>query len=132
MNSSTKNQPLWRRTNYALAGLAAAVATERSLRVELAVIPLVVVALLLLRVEAEWWALAGLACALVVTAELINTALEKLCDHLHPAHHPAVGIVKDCAAAAVLVSCLGSLAVGAALAVHLYQRGLAPLPTFLH
>ncbi len=129
--NGTKNQPLWRRTNFAVAGLAAAAASERSLRVELVMLALVVVALLLLRVEAEWWALAGLACAMVVATELVNTAVEKLCDHLHPAWNPQIGVVKDCAAAAVLLSCLGALAVAAALAVHLYHRGLAPLPAFL-
>ena len=128
--NGTKNQPLWQRMGYALAGLAAAAASERSLRVELAVMPVVALVLLLLRVEAEWWALAGLACALVLAAELFNTALEKLCDHLHPARHPAIGIVKDCAAAGVLLSCLGSLAVAVALAVHLWHRDLAPPPVF--
>lgn len=130
--NGTKNQPLWRRTSFALAGLLAAAASERSLRVELTVIPIVVIALALLRVEPEWWALAALACTLVVAAELFNTAVEHLCDHLHPALHPQIGVVKDCAAAAVLLSCLGSLAVAAALAVHLYHRGLPPLPAFVH
>ena len=126
--SDTKNQPLWKRTGYALAGLRAAAATERSLRVELAIVPIVIIALLWLRVEAVWWALAGLTCAMIIAAELFNTALEGLCDHLHPARHPAIGFVKDCAAAAVLLSCVGSLVVGIALLLHLYQRGFIPAP----
>ena len=124
--NDTKNQPLWRRMNYALAGLAGAAVSERSLRVELAILPVVGFALLLLHVEAEWWALAGLACTMIVAAELFNTAVERLCDHLHPAWHPAIGAVKDCAAAAVFLSCAGSVAVGIALAVHLYHRDFGP------
>lgn len=39
----------------------------------------------------------------VLTAELINTAVEKLVDHLHPDQHPVLKIVKDTLAGAVLV-----------------------------
>ena len=36
---------------------------------------------------------------LMLAAEFLNTAVEKLCDHLHPAQHPKIGIVKDLASA---------------------------------
>jgi diacylglycerol kinase (ATP) len=45
----------------------------------------------------------------VIAAELINTALEHLADHLHPEQHPRIKIVKDCAAAAVLILSIGAL-----------------------
>jgi undecaprenol kinase len=48
--------------------------------------------------------------------------LEHLADHLHPQTHAQIQIVKDCAAAAVLVSACAALAVGVALVVHLAQR----------
>lgn len=41
---------------------------------------------------------------MVWTAELFNTAIEKIMDHLSPARHPEVKIIKDLAAAAVLVT----------------------------
>ena len=47
--------------------------------------------------------------SLVIAAELINTALEHLADHLHPEQHPRIKIVKDCAAAAVLILSAGAL-----------------------
>ena len=62
---------------------------------------------------------------LVVSIELLNTAVEKLCDHVNPAHHPVIGLVKDLASAAVL--CALALAVliwGAALAELMLGRGL--------
>ncbi len=59
-----------------------------------------------------WWALVGTMIALVLAAELINTALEHLVDHLHPERHPRIKIVKDCAAAAVLLLSLGAAWVG--------------------
>ena len=121
-----KNLPFTRRMGFAFSGIAGAIRTEQSLRIQFAVVPVLALLLALLRVEPLWWALSGLSCATVLAAELLNTALERLCDHLHPAQHPAVGAAKDCAAGAVLITCLGALAVAGALAVHLYQRGLLP------
>ena len=52
----------------------------------------------------------------------MNTAVEHLADHLHPEIHPSIRIVKDCAAAAVLVAVVGALGVGAALLVHIVTK----------
>jgi len=54
----------------------------------------------------------------VVAAELMNTAIENLADLLHPEVHPALRIVKDCAAGAVLVATLAALGVAGALIVQ--------------
>ena len=45
------------------------------------------------------------------------TALEALADHLHPQQHPAIGLSKDVAAGAVLVSSVAALVVGMAFFV---------------
>ena len=47
----------------------------------------------------------------------MNSALERLIDHVHPEIHPEIGFVKDMAAGAVLVISVGSVIVGAALIV---------------
>ena len=44
------------------------------------------------------------SAALVLVAELVNTAIENVCDALHPSRHPLIGAAKDCASAAVLVA----------------------------
>jgi undecaprenol kinase len=107
---------------FALAGVMHGLRTERSLRFEVVVLVLVVAALAVLRPEPLWWAAAALASAGVLAAELLNTAIETLADHLSPEIHPQVRVVKDCAAAAVFVAVVGALAVAAALAVHLLRR----------
>jgi diacylglycerol kinase (ATP) len=43
---------------------------------------------------------------LVLIVELINTALEKLCDHLAPERNPNIKVVKDLGSAAVFVAIL--------------------------
>jgi len=98
------------------------VRAENSIRIQVGVFVVVVVAMLVLRPEPVWWGLVLLASAGVLTAELLNTAVEHLADHLHPEVQPSIRTVKDCAAAAVLVAVLGAIAVGGALAAHLLIR----------
>jgi diacylglycerol kinase (ATP) len=92
------------------------------MRVHAAAFVLLLAVLVVFRPEPVWWALAILASAAVVSAELINTAIEHLADHLHPEIHPRIRIVKDCGAAAVLVAVAGALGVGVALVIHLATK----------
>ena len=48
----------------------------------------------------------------ILTAELLNTALEELCDKFQPTHDPHIAKIKDLAAAAVFVSALTAFIVG--------------------
>jgi len=49
---------------------------------------------------------------LVWMAELFNTAIETLCNMVHPGQHPQVKVIKDAAAAAVLVIAVAALVTG--------------------
>lgn len=117
-----KNQPLPRRVRFAIAGLAAAFRSEHSLRYQAGALAGVIGVLSLFRLEPVWWAIVALSSSAVISAELFNTALEHLADHLHPENHPQIQIVKDCAAAAVLLAACGALAVAVALVIHLLRR----------
>src|SRR3989344_893515 len=46
----------------------------------------------------------ALAYALVLITELVNTAFERALERLHPERHELIGVSKDIAAAAVLLS----------------------------
>jgi len=116
--SSYKNQRFSARLGFALRGIAAALRTEASLRFQAAVGAAALVVLLALRPPAVWWALVLLASAAVLSAELLNTAIEHLADLLHPQQSPAIRLVKDCAAAGVLIAVLGAVGVGVALLLH--------------
>ncbi len=52
------------------------------------------------------------AIAMVLMAEMFNTAIEKIMDHLSPALHPDVKIIKDVASAAVLIAAIAAAIVG--------------------
>ena len=115
-----KNLSFAARLRFAIAGLAYAVSAERSIRTQLLAVVVVLGALLYWRPGPLWWALVLLVSAAVLAAELLNTAVESLADLLHPQQHPQIRVIKDCAAAAVLVLSIGALCVAAALAVSLW------------
>lgn len=59
----------------------------------------------------EWLAL--LVCTgLVISLEMLNSAIEKICNLYTPEYHPAVKLIKDIAAAAVLWSAAIAAVVG--------------------
>ena len=119
--SPQKNLALWRRIGFALSGLGHALRSERSVRFQVVVLALVFAVLAVFRPEAIWWAAVALASAGVLAAELLNTAIETLADHLSPELHPQIRVVKDCAAAAVLIAVVGALVVAIALIARLLR-----------
>lgn len=116
------------RLGFAWAGLRTAWRMEKSLRTHAAATLAVLGALLITGAPPAWWAIMVLTIALVVAAELLNTAIEALADHLHPQRHEAIKRTKDVAAAAVLIASLGALAVAGAFGLDqvwpLLQRWL--------
>jgi undecaprenol kinase len=109
-----KNRNFLHRLGYALTGLKVSWRTERTFRTMVAGLAFVVVVLAATRPAPVWWAILLLVAGAVVALELVNTAVEKLTDHIHPDQHAIVGIVKDTLAGAVLTMSTTSLLVFAA------------------
>ena len=57
-------------------------------------------------------ALILLVCFLVLIAETINTAIEKICDFVEPNFNKKIGLIKDIAAGTVILATLLSIIVG--------------------
>lgn len=57
-------------------------------------------------------ALILLVCFLVLIAETINTAIEKICDFVEPNFNKKIGLIKDIAAGAVILATLLSIITG--------------------
>lgn len=104
-----------KRFGFALAGILRCVRTERSMRVHLCFTFYVVYAGFVTGLGAGEWAAALLCCALVLGAECVNSALERLCDELTREKRPGIGAAKDMAAGAVLVCAAVSAAIGCML-----------------
>lgn len=96
---------------YAGRGLICTLREEHNARLHLAAAVLVTALGLGLQFSAAEWARTLFAVALVFITELLNTALEHLCDVISPGANPAIGKAKDAAASAVLIAALTACAV---------------------
>jgi undecaprenol kinase/diacylglycerol kinase (ATP) len=106
----------WRRFlagfGYALEGVTNSLITQRNMRFHFAAGSLALLLALVLRLDAGrlLWVLA--AVALVISAELMNTAVEHAVNLAMPKRHPLAKLAKDAAAAAVLVLSVLAAAAG--------------------
>ena len=66
----------------------------------------------LFNIAATEWIAVGFCIALVITMEMINTAIENVVDLTSPEQHPLAGKAKDIAAGAVLVCAIISGVIG--------------------
>jgi len=108
---------------YAIQGFRAAVLRERNLKIHLLAMAVAFVLAVWLGFTPTELAVLTLVCALVITFELINTAIEAVIDLACPEQNPLAGFAKDVAAAAVFVSALA--AVVCALVLYLpYLKNL--------
>jgi len=112
-----KNQSFVNKVSNALAGLRSAWQDERNFRVQVTLGLAAFILFVIIQPAAIWWALIILCITLVLAAELVNSAIEALSDHLHPEFHPVIGKVKDMLAGMVLVVSIGTVIV-ATLAVY--------------
>jgi diacylglycerol kinase (ATP) len=113
---------VWRSFHHAFEGIMYATRTQPNMRVHLVIAALVLSATLVLRLERSYVIATVVLVTLVLSLELVNTAVEAIVDLLTVAHHPLAKTAKDAAAGAVLIA-----AVGAAIAGYLifYQGVLS-------
>ena len=102
----------WRSAGFAWAGLRHAYASQANFRVEVWCGVLAVLTALWLDVTVSP---VVLCCALVLSLELVNTAVEAIVDLVSPEWHALAKVAKDAMAGAVLVASVGALGVAAAL-----------------
>jgi diacylglycerol kinase len=98
---------------FAWAGLKYIIAAERNAKLHLAASFLAIGLGLLLGLNAREWLWIVLAIGWVWTAETFNTSIERLADAVTMERDDRIRAVKDMAAAGVLVSAAGALAIGA-------------------
>lgn len=97
---------------HALRGIAVSLRHQRNLKIHAAATASVLALGLADGLPSWKWTALWLALGLVWSAELLNTAIEGLCDLVQPAHDERVRRIKDAAAGAVLIAALAAAAVG--------------------
>jgi diacylglycerol kinase (ATP) len=101
---------------YAWAGITYAFQTQRNFRIHLAVCAWAIGLSVLLHLKTVEITIIALTSGLVLTLELVNTAIESVVDlTVKQSYHELAKVAKDCAAGAVLISALVALLVAAIL-----------------
>ena len=97
---------------YAFKGLWLLVSTEHSIMVQTAIAILIMIFGWWLDISATEWILQILAIGLVLVAESLNTAIEKICDFIHPDYNERIGFIKDISAGAVTFAAITAIIIG--------------------
>ncbi|MEE1045326.1 MAG: diacylglycerol kinase family protein [Olegusella sp.] len=117
------SHPTFRRSFlFAIQGFRTAVRQERNIKVMLAGGAVAVVAGLIIGLDLMSWAIVTLCCGVVISSELVNTAIETVVDLVSPEFHPLAGRAKDIAAASELVLCVAVGIVGLLVYVNALLR----------
>lgn len=107
---------------YAFRGLKTVWREEQNFRLEIFAGGAVLAAAYFFRFTYVESALVVLAVTGVLCAEILNTAIEDLCNKIEPNQNDAIGKIKDVAAAFVLVAVIGAVfLVAFAFAIHFLE-----------
>ena len=98
--------------SYPIKGLKYAYRNEQNLAVDVGIALLVIVFGFIFRVNRYEWAILALTIGLVISCELINTAIEATVDLVTEEYHPLAKVAKDTSAAAVFIFAIVAVIVG--------------------
>lgn len=98
---------------HAIHGLRSLFLQEPNARIHLLASIVVLLASWYFDIDRMEWIAVLMCIGMVISAEIFNTSIENICDHISPEYHQRIKIIKDLAAAAVLVTALIALIVAA-------------------
>ena len=107
-----KRKKLRNSFKYAFEGIQEAWKTEQNLKIHFVIMALVIIAGFIFKISAMEWIVCLLLFAIVISLELINTAIETTVDIAMPEINEKAKYAKDIAAGAVLFSAMISVIVG--------------------
>lgn len=97
---------------HAFRGLWWLIRDEHNSWIHLAIVAILVPACFILNISLTEWMIIILCIGLVLSLELINSAIERMADKISPHQDADIGKIKDIAAAAVLISAIASAIIG--------------------
>lgn len=97
---------------YAFAGVLHALRHNQNLRIHFVMAILVIIASIFFHVNNFEKGILGIVILLVISTEMINTAIEEMVDFVVNEHKKEAKIAKDVAAGMVLLTAIGSIIVG--------------------
>jgi len=102
----------FRSVGFAISGILHALRSERHMQFHAVAAVVAICVGAWLQLERWEWVTLVVTIAVVIAAELMNTAIERIVDLASPGLHPLAKAAKDTAAGAVLVTAIGAVLVG--------------------
>jgi diacylglycerol kinase (ATP) len=96
----------------AFRGIFQMMKSERNFQIEIFALIVNVFLIVFLHLNQTDAAIILLTCFVVLSAEIFNTAVEKICDFMHPEFEERIKIIKDISAGAVLILAISALFIG--------------------
>jgi diacylglycerol kinase (ATP) len=93
-------------TKNSLRGLCVGMRTEAAIQQEMLLLGIALPVSYFIADGLWTWVALMVSLLVVLAAEFLNSAIEELCDHLHPGKHEAIGITKDYGSAGVFFALL--------------------------
>ena len=112
MNPRQEYKKLINSFKYAIEGIISSFKTERNMKIHVLAMIIVIALGLFFKLNKVEWCFIIIAIASVISAELFNIAIETVVDMVSPQKNPQAKLVKDIAAAAVLVLAIGAAVIG--------------------
>lgn len=112
------HKKFWHSFRFAAHGIASAFKSELNMRIHSGLAVIVLAAAVIFRLPPSSWMLLLLAITLVLSTELLNTAIEATVDLVSPEIHPLAKTAKDTAAGAVLLAAAFAVIVGIYVFYH--------------
>ena len=107
-----KNKKLINSFKCAIQGIKQAVKTERNVKIHINIMIIVIIAGIVLKINTQEWIICIILFGLVISLELVNSAIEATVDIAMPEINEKAKVAKDVAAGAVLVSAIASAIIG--------------------
>jgi len=98
--------------NYAFRGFWSLISTEKSIKIQILIAVLMTAIGFFMKISAAEWMFQFVAIGLVLVAESLNTAIERMADFIHPDFHKKIGLIKDIAAGAVFFAAIIAIIIG--------------------
>ncbi len=117
-NTAVGHKKFWHSFRFAAQGIVSAFKSELNMKVHSMLAVVVLAAAAFFRLPPLSWMLLLLAITLVLSTELLNTAIEATIDLVSPDIHPLAKTAKDTAAGAVLLTAVFAVIVGIYVFYH--------------
>lgn len=107
-----KKGPLWKSFYHAFCGIIENIIKERNLRIHVTIMLCVILAGLLLKISLLEWIICMILFGMVISLELVNTAIETTIDIYVDKFNEKAKHAKDTSAGAVLVAAIIAAIIG--------------------